>query len=104
MEISRFRPYTRRSPRLAVCLVAMIGCLLQIPVSAQDEAQDAIRVDVNLVMIDATVKTKAGQIMADLKKGDFELREDGSAKKVEVFSREDLRLHGGLGFGLRHCL
>src|ERR1700730_19362954 len=104
MEIAGFPLGTRRLPSLVVCLAAMIGCLLQIPVSAQDQAQDAIRVDVNLVMIDATVKSKAGQIMADLKKGDFELREDGSAKKVEVFSREDLRLHGGLGFGLRHCL
>src|SRR3984893_8452826 len=96
MEIAGFPLRTRRLPSLVVCLAAMIGCLLQIPVSAQDQAQDAIRVDVTLIMIDATVKSKAGQIMADLKKGDFELREDGSAKKVEVFSRDALPLNVAL--------
>ncbi|MBZ5521691.1 MAG: SpoIIE family protein phosphatase, partial [Acidobacteriia bacterium] len=35
-----------------------------------------IRVDVNLVVLDATVKTKSGQIMANLKKEDFEVREE----------------------------
>ena len=51
-----------------------------------------IRVDVNLVMVDATVKTKAGQIMANLKKEDFELREDGVPQKIDIFSRDELPL------------
>jgi len=42
------------------------------------------------------VKTKAGQIMADLKKDDFELREDGVTQKVEVFSRDELPLNVAL--------
>src|ERR1700674_5094293 len=96
MEIARSRLCTRRLPRLAVFLLTMIACLLQIPVSAQDQSQDAIRVDVNLVMIDATVKTKGGQIIAGLKKDDFELREDGTAKKIEVFSRDALPLNVAL--------
>ena len=45
--------------------------------------QGVIRVGVNLVLVDATLKTKAGQIMADLKKEDFEVREDGVAQKLE---------------------
>ena len=49
-----------------------------------------IRVDVNLVLLDATVKTKAGQTMGDLKEEAFELREDGVAQKIEVFSRDEL--------------
>jgi Ca-activated chloride channel homolog len=53
-------------------------------------------VDVNLVLVDATVKTKAGQIMGDLKKEDFELREDGSQQKVEIFSRDELPLNVAL--------
>jgi VWFA-related protein len=53
-------------------------------------------VDVNLVVLDATVKTKAGQIMGDLKKEDFEVREDGIAKKVELFSRDGLPLNVAL--------
>jgi len=53
-------------------------------------------VDVNLVVLDATVKTKAGQIMGDLKKEDFEVREDGVAKKIELFSRDELPLNVAL--------
>jgi Ca-activated chloride channel homolog len=63
---------------------------------AQDQGTGAIKVDVNLVVLDATVKTKAGQIMSDLKKEDFEVREDGVAKKVELFSRDALPLHVAL--------
>jgi VWFA-related protein len=46
--------------------------------------------------LDATVKTKDGQIMANLKKDDFEVREDGVAQKVEVFSRDELPLNVAL--------
>jgi len=53
-------------------------------------------VDVNLVVLDATVKTKAGQIMGDLKKENFEIREDGAAKKVELFSRDELPINVAL--------
>ena len=49
-----------------------------------------IRVDVNLVLLDATVKTKAGQTLGDLKEEAFELREDGVAQRIEVFSRDEL--------------
>ena len=51
---------------------------------------------VNLVLVDATVKTKDGQIMANLKKDDFEVREDGVAQKLEVFSRDELPLNVAL--------
>jgi Ca-activated chloride channel homolog len=56
----------------------------------QGQSQGTIRVDVNLVLMDATVKSKDGQIMANLKKDDFEVREDGVAQKLEVFSRDEL--------------
>ncbi len=52
--------------------------------------------DVNLVMVDTTVKTKDGQIMADLKKENFEVRDDGAVQKLEVFSRDELPLHVAL--------
>jgi Ca-activated chloride channel family protein len=96
MEIAPFRRRTRHLPRLVIFFIALVACSFQIPVSAQDQSQDAIRVDVNLVMIDATVKTRGGQIMAGLKKDDFELREDGAAKKIEVFSRDALPLNVAL--------
>jgi Ca-activated chloride channel family protein len=56
----------------------------------QGQSQGTIRVDVNLVLMDATVKSKDGQIIANLKKDDFEVREDGVAQKLEVFSRDEL--------------
>ena len=62
------------------------------PLQAQDQDQGTIHVAVNLVLVDATVKTKAGQIMADLKKDDFEVREDGVAQKIEIFNRDELPL------------
>ncbi|HEY1481862.1 MAG TPA: VWA domain-containing protein [Candidatus Acidoferrum sp.] len=55
-----------------------------------------IRVDVNLVLLDATVKTKAGQTLGDLKEEAFELREDGVAQKIEVFSRDELPIEVAL--------
>jgi Ca-activated chloride channel homolog len=75
-------------------LAVFVAFFFQIPLQAQnpDQSQSVVRVDVNLVMLDATVKTKAGQIMANLKKDDFELREDGAAQKIDVFSRDELPL------------
>jgi Ca-activated chloride channel homolog len=46
--------------------------------------------------VDATVKTKTGQIMAGLKKEDFELREDGVPQKIDIFSRDELPLNVAL--------
>ncbi|HEY2120950.1 MAG TPA: VWA domain-containing protein [Candidatus Acidoferrum sp.] len=59
---------------------------------SQNQDQSVIKVDVNLVLVDATVKTKAGKIMGDLAQGAFQLREDGVPQKIEVFSRDELPL------------
>src|SRR5580658_9302115 len=85
--------------RRMCCLSLVLAFLVfvsQIPALAQEQPQGVIRVGVNLVLVDATVKTKAGQIMADLKKEDFEVREDGAAQKLDVFSRDELPLEVAL--------
>jgi Ca-activated chloride channel homolog len=85
--------------RITLRLLVLTLCathFFRIPVLAQNQDEGVIHVDVNLVMVDATVKTKAGQIMADLKKDDFELREDGVTQKLEVFSRDELPLNVAL--------
>jgi Ca-activated chloride channel homolog len=79
-----------------ICLMLFLGCFCRIPLSAQGQDESVLRVNVGLVMVDATVKTKAGRIMGDLKKEDFELREDGVAQKLEVFSRDELPLNVAL--------
>ena len=44
-------------------------------------------------MLDATVKTKSGDVMDNLKKEDFQVREDGAVQKIELFSRDELPLN-----------
>jgi Ca-activated chloride channel homolog len=85
----------QNAPRWLV-LIAFVALFWRIPVHAHNQDEGVVRVDVNLVMLDATVKTKAGRIMADLKKDDFELREDGVSQKIEVFSRDELPLNVAL--------
>jgi Ca-activated chloride channel family protein len=88
--MSKFLRSTLRYWGVAICLALAFG----IPARGQDQdqSQGTIRVDVNLVLVDATVKAKDGQIMANLKKDDFEVREDGVVQKLDVFSRDELPL------------
>ena len=76
------------------CLLALLSCSALLPtvLFPQEPPQNVIRVNVNLVLVDATVKNKAGQIMVDLKQENFELREDGTPQKIEIFSRDELPL------------
>ena len=96
MEVSKSRQRTTNLRSVGLFLIAVVACVSAIPLAGQDEGQDAIRVDVNLVMIDTTVKNKTGQIMGDLKKDDFEVREDGAVKKLTVFGRDEFPLNVAL--------
>jgi len=86
--MSNFR---RDSVRIASAFI-FAALIVQIPVRAQDQDQGTIRVAVNLVLVDATVKTKDGKIIANLKKDDFQVLEDGVNQKIDVFSRDELPL------------
>jgi Ca-activated chloride channel homolog len=81
-------------------LIFFVAVACQRPLLAQDQDhsqdQSTLRVSVNLVLLDATVKTKDGRIMADLKKDDFEIREDGVPQKMEIFGRDELPLEVAL--------
>jgi len=59
-------------------------------VQPQDPPQ--IRVSVNLVLVEATVKSRAGQIMGDLKKEDFIVEDNGQPQQISSFSRDELPL------------
>jgi Ca-activated chloride channel family protein len=92
-----------RIKHILLCtIICLIGATLAIAQSVPPppppelpipSAQSALRVNVNLVMLDATVKSKDGQIIGDLKKDDFEVLEDGVAQKLEVFSQDELPLN-----------
>jgi len=85
-----------RQRRVALAILLAIGSLMTAPggLTAGQDTQGAstIRVDVNLVLLEATVKTKSGQIMDALKKDDFVVREDGKQEKVQHFSRDQIPL------------
>jgi VWFA-related protein len=90
MRMGRFqRVYSR-------FLIALLSFAFAAQGSARAQDQGTIRVAVNLVLVDATVKAKDGQIMSTLKKDDFEVREDGAQQKLDVFSRDELPVNVAL--------
>lgn len=84
----------------AVCLAAAGAAVARFPASGesgqqpqqQPQEQSTIRVNVNLVLLEATVRTKSGEVINDLKKDDFVVREDGKQQKVQQFSRDQIPL------------
>ena len=64
------------------------------PPSAPVEASGgfAVSLDVNRVLIDAVVRDRTGKPMANLRKEDFRLFEDGVEQPIQDFSRDELPL------------
>ena len=85
----RFPQNTRQHLRRAVVVLLTLALNL---VPAPVAAQAPIRVDVDLVLVEATVKNKAGGVLGELKKDDFLLYEDGAQQQVAHFSRDQLPL------------
>jgi len=53
-------------------------------------AQDTFVVDTKLVIVNVTVKDKAGRLVTNLKKEDFQVLEDGVPQKIAVFDKQEL--------------
>ncbi|HTG74319.1 MAG TPA: VWA domain-containing protein [Terriglobia bacterium] len=51
-----------------------------------------LRVDVNLVQVDAVVRDRAGKPMNNLRQDDFRVFEDGVEQRIQFFSRDSLPL------------
>ena len=51
-----------------------------------------LRVDVNLVQVDAVVRDRAGKPMNNLRQDDFRIFEDGVEQRIQFFSRDSLPL------------
>src|SRR5258707_14492328 len=83
-------PLTRRDLLLSIAPMLAAGRAL----SAQDTI---IRSEVKVVNVLATVRTKKGEIVKDLKQDDFILEEEGRQQPIKYFSQEtDLPLTLGL--------
>lgn len=68
---------------------ATIILLIATAVSARaQEPSTTLKVDVKLVNVFVTVTDEHGSPVGDLKKENFELREDGRAEKISVFQKE----------------
>src|ERR1700678_2574804 len=67
------------------------------PGKIEDDNGDAIKVDVDVVNLYCSVRTKQNALLGNLEKGDFELAEDGTKQTIKYFTREtDLPLTIGL--------
>ena len=83
-----------RAAGLILALIAAASGAGVSGLSARQDSQDqsTIRVNVNLVLLEATVRTKSGETIDNLKKDDFIVREDGKQQKVQQFSRDQIPL------------
>src|SRR5215467_16047303 len=57
--------------------------------ATQQGSDDVIRVETDLVVVNATVTDGAGRFVPNLKLEDFLLKEDGSRQKIAHFAAED---------------
>jgi len=55
-----------------------------------------IRSDVRLVLLDVSVKNRAGMLVSSLTKGNFTVLEDGHPQPITVFANEDLPVTVGI--------
>ncbi|HET9401902.1 MAG TPA: VWA domain-containing protein [Candidatus Acidoferrales bacterium] len=74
----------------AICL----GLTFSISAVAYSQRRSApqIRVGVNLVLVDATVRDASGKPMDNLNKDSFILRDNGVVQKIDYFGRDELPL------------
>ena len=81
-----------RTPPIAMLLFAVL------PASAQshDPAPYKISVDVNLVVLNATVRDRKGRMVSDLQERDFEIYEEGVRQSIRLFRHEDIPVSVGL--------
>jgi Ca-activated chloride channel family protein len=68
-------------------LLIVLAALCALPLFAQEAEQDAsIQVDVNVVNLPVTVTDDEGRFIVDLKRGDFEVYEDGQKVDIRYFT------------------
>jgi VWFA-related protein len=76
---------------LTVCVTWCLAAALALPAAPQEPPSSqgpAIRSQVNLVNLFATVRDKNKRIATDLKQQDFKILEDGQQQQIAFFSKE----------------
>jgi len=86
----------RAVSRQAKCAFALVVTMAGVVAQAQDQRKPDFPSRVELVTTDVVVRDNSGQFIADLKKDDFEVLEDGVPQKVVSFSLT----HGGRSYNI----
>jgi hypothetical protein len=66
------------------------------PPQSRQAAPYTIRVNVGMVVLNATVRNRRGVLVSDLVKEDFQVYEDGIPQQIECFRHEDIPVTVGL--------
>lgn len=73
-------------------LAVFLGLFLAIPIPAalpqQEDPRARIRTTVELVVVPVTVKDGTGNLVSDLREGEFRIFEDGVEQQISLFSVE----------------
>jgi VWFA-related protein len=71
------------------CALASLALCTALAAQTTDSPEtSSIRVDVNVVNVLCTVSDKRGALITDLRKEDFEIREDGHKQEIRYFARD----------------
>jgi VWFA-related protein len=74
----------------------VLAAALWWPLLAQVNKDSLISIQVNRVVLHATVREGKGRFVGDLQKENFEVLEDGVRQEIASFSREDLPVAAGI--------
>ncbi|HET7206543.1 MAG TPA: VWA domain-containing protein [Terriglobales bacterium] len=75
------------SPKMQTLAAIVLLLAIGVPCAAQDTSS-TVKVDVKLVNVFVTVTDEHGSPVGNLKKDNFELKEDGREQKIAVFDKE----------------
>lgn len=92
----RYQACSRAAGWAASFLLLAIPLAAQAPQSPGRRGEFTINVDVNLVVLHATVVDKKGRLVNNLKQDNFRVFEGGVAQKLAVFSNADIPVTMGI--------
>jgi Ca-activated chloride channel family protein len=95
--------------RRTFLVAALASFLIGVRADAQDSGSaaagnKALRVDIDLVLVNATVTDSQNNLITDLTAGNFQIWEDKVEQKIEYFSTEDAPLSLGIIFDVSHSM
>jgi Ca-activated chloride channel homolog len=83
---------------MRIFVIATMLTVLAAPFAAQQQPVPGIKVDVDLVLVNATVTDAQGRYVVGLEKENFQIWEDKVSQQIEYFTTEDAPLSVGLIF------